>query len=541
MAKSSKVRQLILSSSSTCCASSAAQCLSIALSVGLLSLILLFELATHSNSTANLTRISSSSDFNASYTSSSISVSSATINGSITVKGDDYNVNVSTILEIMRDHYDLDYDDEMDNFHYLQVDRKGLNNSSLHVEHQIIKYDESVNKSTNGSSGPRKEYTKLDRIELGLTQTRAVIGKAARHRTHMPDPDYTPQGPIYWNAAAFQRSYLEMEKSFKVFVYEEGEPPLFHTSHCKSIYAIEGIFFSLMETGNKFRTKNHDEAHAFFLPFSIAMMVRYIFDEKVRDSSPFDRTINDYINLVGERYPYWNRSEGADHFMVSCHDWGPHESKFNSFLFKNSIRVLCNANTSEGFRPEKDVTLPEILLHTGKMGPIGGPSPRHRPILAFFAGGLHGPIRPILLKHWKDKDKDMQVYEYLPKDKSYDEMMKKSKFCLCPSGYEVASPRVAEALYIGCVPVLISEGYVPPFSDVLNWNAFSIIVPPSDIPNLKNILMSISQRRYLSFQKRGQQVRTHFIVNSPPKRYDVFHMLLHSVWLRRLNVRIRSH
>ncbi|KAK9153818.1 hypothetical protein Sjap_001298 [Stephania japonica] len=332
---------------------------------------------------------------------------------------------------------------------------------------------------------------------------------------------------------------------------------------------------SQLEAYVRFRTRNHEEAYVYFLPFSVYQMVQYIWVRGSYDSSPFDRTINDYINVVAEKYPYWNRSRGADHFMVACHDWkslnrtpdsmpswenekgkdwrlsstsmvntlqAPGESGFNYLIFHNSIRVLCNANTSEGFNPSKDVTLPEIYLPTGEMQPLGGPSPSQCPILAFFTGGGdHGPIRPILLKHWKNKTDDMQVYEYLPKDKSYDKMMKKSKYCLCPSGYEVASPRVDESLYTGCVPVLLKEGYVPPFSDVLNWDSFSISVPTSEIPNLKKILMGISQKRYLKLQKRGLQVRRHFVVNSPPKRFDVFHMLLHSIWLRRLNVRIHDH
>ncbi|KAK9153820.1 hypothetical protein Sjap_001300 [Stephania japonica] len=383
---------------------------------------------------------------------------------------------------------------------------------------------------------------KLKRLEAGLARARAEIKKSVKNSTQASDPDYTPQGPIYWNPNAFHRSYLEMEKTFKYFVYEEGDPPLFHTSTCDSILAVEGIIMGLLEVDDKFRTQNQEDAHVFFLPFSFYYMVQYIWERGSYDSSPFDRTINDYINVIAEKYPYWNRSRGADHSMVACHDWAPGESRFNYLLFHNSIRVLCNANTSEGFKPSIDVTLPEIPLPYGRLKPLGGPSPSKRPILAFFAGGgNHGPIRPILLEHWKNKTDDMQVYEYLPEGMSYDEIMKKSKYCFCPSGYEVASPRIVESLYTGCVPVLLKEGYVAPFSDVLNWDSFSISVPTSEIPNLKKILMGISKKRYLKLQKRGLQVRRHFMVNSPPKRFDVFHMLLHSIWLRRLNVRIHDH
>jgi len=209
------------------------------------------------------------------------------------------------------------------------------------------------------------------------------------------------------------------------------------------------------------------------------------------------------------------------------------------YLHKNSIRVLCNANTSEGFKPAKDVSFPEINLQTGSInGFIGGPSASKRSILAFFAGGVHGPIRPILLEHWENKDEDIQVHKYLPKGVSYYDKLRNSKFCLCPSGYEVASPRVVEAIYTGCVPVLISEHYVPPFSDVLNWKSFSVELSVKDIPNLKDILMSISPRQYIRMQRRVIQIQRHFEVHSPPKRFDVFHMILHSVWLRRLNFRM---
>jgi hypothetical protein len=220
---------------------------------------------------------------------------------------------------------------------------------------------------------------------------------------------------------------------------------------------------------------------------------------------------------------------------------GPRTSSYVPHLFNNSIRVLCNANTSEGFNPKKDASFPEIHLRTGEItGLVGGPSPSRRSILAFFAGRLHGHIRRLLLEQWKDKDQDVQVHDQLRNGMSYDSMLKNSRFCLCPSGYEVASPRIVEAIYAECVPVLISDGYVPPFSDVLNWKAFSIQVQVKDIPKIKDILMGISQRQYLRMQRRVKQVQRHFVVNGIPKRFDVFHMTIHSIWLRRLNIRIHD-
>lgn len=115
--------------------------------------------------------------------------------------------------------------------------------------------------------------------------------------------------------------------------------------------------------------------------------------------------------------------------------------------------------------------------------------------------------------------------------------MLKSKFCLCPSGYEVASPRIPEAIYSECVPVLISPGYHPPFSDVLRWEEFSVRIEVEEIPRLKEILMGIGEEELERLREGLRGVRKHFLVNRPAKRYDVFHMILHSIWLRRLNLR----
>lgn len=210
-------------------------------------------------------------------------------------------------------------------------------------------------------------------------------------------------------------------------------------------------------------------------------------------------------------------------------------------LYTNFIRVLCNANTTEGFQPKRDVSLPEINIPCGKLGPPSlGQGPENRPILGFFAGREHGFIRKILLQHWKGKDREVQVFESLPKGQNYTKIMGQTKFCLCPSGYEVASPRVVEAIYAGCVPVIVSDNYSLPFSDVLNWSKFSVEIPVSKIPEIKNILKAISSDEYLKMYKGVAKIKRHFVVNRPARPFDVFHMVLHSVWLRRLDFRLGS-
>ncbi|XVF71693.1 hypothetical protein PTKIN_Ptkin12aG0060500 [Pterospermum kingtungense] len=417
--------------------------------------------------------------------------------------------------------------------------RKQLSKEFTNLER--VSDDESVRKR-----GKHRDE-KLEKVETSLARARAWIREAILNTPNSTsddrqDLDYVPQGNIYKNAHAFHRSYLLMEKMFKIYVYEEGEPPLFHYGTCKNIYSMEGVFFSLIEQDKIYRTWNPDKAHVYFLPFSVVMILEHLFDPIEHDKAVMERTIVDYVRIISHKYPYWNRSIGVDHFMLSCHDWGPRATWYVKELYYNAIRVLCNANTSEYFNPKKDASFPEINLITGEfVNPTASLPLTNRSVLAFFAGNLyHGKIRAVLFKHWKGKDKDIQIYETLPEGISYDEMMKKSKYCLCPSGHEVASPRIVEAIYAGCVPVLISQHYVLPFSDVLNWDSFAVQVPVSEILNLKKILMGISEDQYLRMAEHVKQVQRHFLVNDPPKRYDVFNMIIHSIWLRRLNVRIYS-
>ncbi|KAI3835028.1 hypothetical protein MKW92_024260 [Papaver armeniacum] len=463
--------------------------------------------------------------------------------------------------------FSLDYHNINDQYHSLKFKNTQISHSSSPPDGFLS--TTSIGTSINGNSlvttmsttnftdihhiREKKQNKKrnLKILEEGLARARAAIVQATRstrvlnHNTNGKE-DFkfiSRRRSIYRNPNAFYQSHIEMEKRFKVWTYKEGELPLVHEGPLNNIYSTEGQFIDEMESGaSQFSAQHPDQAHVFFLPFSVARLRRFVF--KPEPSLPQDRLnwfVTDYIRVISSRYPFWNRSAGADHFMVSCHDWGPNISIGRPELFKNFIRVLCNANTSEGFLPERDVSLPEVKIPFGQLTlPKHGVPPSERSILAFFAGRVHGRIRKVLMRHWKDKDAEVQVYDYLPKSQSYANKMGQSKFCLCPSGWEVASPRVVESIFAGCVPVIISTSYLLPFSDVLDWSQFSVTIPVQNISMIKDLLKSIPVSEYTKMHRRLKQVQRHFTVNRPSKRFDLIRMVLHSVWLRRLNVGLIS-
>ncbi|KAF8080996.1 hypothetical protein N665_0911s0029 [Sinapis alba] len=370
--------------------------------------------------------------------------------------------------------------------------------------------------------------------DLELLQAKYEIENAP-----IDDKDPLLYAPLYRNVSIFKRSYELMEKMLKVYVYKEGDKPIMHSPILRGIYASEGWFMKLIESNNnKFVTKDASKAHLFYLPFSSRMLEVTLYVQDSHSHRNLIQYLKDYIDFISVKYPFWNRTSGADHFLAACHDWAPSETRKH---FTKSIRALCNSDVKEGFVFGKDTSLPETFVRDPKkpLSNIGGKSASQRPTLAFFAGKPdHGYLRPILLSYWgNNKDPDLKIFGKLPRtkgNKNYLQFMKTSKYCICAKGFEVNSPRVVEAIFYDCVPVIISDNFVPPFFEVLNWESFALFVAEKDVPNLKKILMSVSERRYKQMQMRVKRVQKHFLWHVRPEKYDMFHMILHSVWFNRV-------
>uniref|UniRef100_A0A5B6YX28 Exostosin GT47 domain-containing protein n=2 Tax=Davidia involucrata TaxID=16924 RepID=A0A5B6YX28_DAVIN len=342
---------------------------------------------------------------------------------------------------------------------------------------------------------------------------------------------------LFRNFSMFKRSYELMERMLKVYIYMEGEKPIFHQPHLRGIYASEGWFMKLIEGSKQFVVRDPRKAHLLYLPFSLRILRNSLHEQKFSSQKDMEKYLKDYVDLIAKKYRFWNRTRGADHFIVACHDWAPKITRNN---MGSCIRALCNSNVARGFKLGKDVSLPVTYVRSAQdpLKDLGGNPPSERPILAFFAGSMHGYLRPILLQYWKNKEPDMKIFGPMPRDiegkTKYRNYMKSSKYCICARGYEVHTPRVVESILYECVPVIISDNYVPPFFEVLDWETFSVFIQENDIPNLRNILLSIPEEKYLAMQQRVKMVQQHFLWHKKPVKYDLFHMVLHSVWYNRI-------
>lgn len=341
---------------------------------------------------------------------------------------------------------------------------------------------------------------------------------------------------VFHDEDLFLEDYKEMNKSFKIYVYphkrndpfarsllpEDFEP---HGNYASESYFKQSLFKS------HFIVNDPKDADFFFLPFSITGLRN---DRRVSVSGIPD-FIRDYIFSVTHKYPYWNRTGGADHFYVACHSVGRSAMDKSSEAKSSVVQVVCSSSYFlPGYISHKDAALPQIWPR--KQDPPNLTSSK-RTRLAFFAGAMNSPTRQELVRVW---GKDAEIFAHSGRLKTpYADELLRSKFCLHVKGFEVNTARVGDSIFYGCVPVIISNYYDLPFGDILNWKSFSVVVATSDIPSLKKILKGISDEEYAILQSNVLKVRKHFKWHSSPVDFDTFHMVMYQLWLRRTSVRLR--
>ncbi|KPP69071.1 hypothetical protein Z043_112200 [Scleropages formosus] len=86
----------------------------------------------------------------------------------------------------------------------------------------------------------------------------------------------------------------------------------------------------------------------------------------------------------------------------------------------------------------------------------------------------------------------------------YQELLHNSTFCLVPRGRRLGSFRFLEALQAACIPVLLSNGWELPFSEVIDWSKAAIIGDERLLLQVPSITRSVDNDKILALRQQTQ-------------------------------------
>ncbi|XP_007422511.2 exostosin-1 [Python bivittatus] len=83
-------------------------------------------------------------------------------------------------------------------------------------------------------------------------------------------------------------------------------------------------------------------------------------------------------------------------------------------------------------------------------------------------------------------------------------MLHNATFCLVPRGRRLGSFRFLEALQAACIPVMLSNGWELPFSEVIDWNQAAVIGDERLLLQIPSTIRSIHQDKILALRQQTQ-------------------------------------
>ena len=81
----------------------------------------------------------------------------------------------------------------------------------------------------------------------------------------------------------------------------------------------------------------------------------------------------------------------------------------------------------------------------------------------------------------------------------FETLISDSYFSICPRGFiYLRHFRLYESIGLGSVPVYISDTFVLPFSEIIDWSKLAVIIKPNEINKIPKIINEIlNSNKYL--------------------------------------------
>jgi hypothetical protein len=294
----------------------------------------------------------------------------------------------------------------------------------------------------------------------------------------------------------------------KIYIYEELIlDPCYQAinDHFKDSFHLKVHFdylIDIYETLKPYQTRNPKEADLFFVPLFV---LGWQFANK------------DPAETIEKCCQHLHRGR---HILLSTGDFGQREESdyelkataWPQRAYKSRYKWLDDRFLLLVFESTDTLFPQDIAILPYQMNDIVTENCQ-RGIFASFSGAVQHPhlppshIRGGRLNELREIDSSFLIgtpdefNRALGKKISFHELMSRSVFTLCPAGYGRWTFRLIEALLCGSIPVIISDGYILPFADKINWDKYVIRVPEIELMNLPIFLRSIPQEQIAQMHK----------------------------------------
>ena len=191
--------------------------------------------------------------------------------------------------------------------------------------------------------------------------------------------------------------------------------------------------------------------------------------------------------------PRWKLNNGLDYIIAASHPMAPVPAlnkNMNKTSFGHATFLVTDFDgTGDSAR---DIAIPYFA------GTHVRVPPEHitekRSVFVFMAGTSFDYVRTTLMDALSGTSPDVAIFsDGELSGREYIALMQRSVFCLVIRGDTKSSRRLFSAITAGCIPVIISDLISLPFSNIINYSSFAIILPEG--PVLASPLLMISRLR----------------------------------------------
>ncbi|CAI5511669.1 unnamed protein product [Closterium sp. Naga37s-1] len=309
-------------------------------------------------------------------------------------------------------------------------------------------------------------------------------------------------------------------------------------------YEVETVLTEILMRTNAIRTTDPEKATLFYVPYyasnHIAHVNRLMKNMMQTAVAEVSKTWQEILTMIRRDFPYFNRTNGRDHFSTSTFDQGrchaltwviPDLYGEMFFVMLNGDRLARTIHASVernlqivGYNYISAPLQPfDSETSQNPQLPMVSPFTGNRPMRAIFRfsakEGHNAPLmhhghdlRPELLSMYqKQRIKGWSFAAKLENQTNKD--WQKSVFCICPPGHSQWTSRPFKALISGCIPVTFFREHGNPWDDEVDYSSFSINIDPDDIASLRSRLESAPveqlQRGVEKVQHMFKWSRTH--------------------------------